>query len=218
MHQYRDWFKPSGWATMDRSSYWKYMITSRLEECPSHQLRFVFILCWSNLRFVAPRWLMNLVAHCVIISEIGAWVLKKQVQFSLLSMGKDQVEIKNISDSLGIRVIAYSPLGLGMLAGKYTPSNLPSGPRYISPFVELNWVVFGLDDHSAYCLIFCTGVFFFNKYYQGLNLCLSPSKRLQGNAKNRCLRYRQSVRDYWLSHLGLILCYLEAGCNKLVHQ
>lgn len=40
------------------------------------------------------------------------------------------MEMKNVCDSLGIRVIAYSPLGLGMLTGKYTPSNLPPGPRY----------------------------------------------------------------------------------------
>lgn len=53
------------------------------------------------------------------------------MQFSLLSVGEDQLEIKNICDSLGIRMIAYSPLGLGMLTGKYSPSNLPSGPRYI---------------------------------------------------------------------------------------
>lgn len=52
------------------------------------------------------------------------------MQFSLLSNGKDQIEIKSICDSLGIRVIAYSPLGLGMLTGKYSPSDLPSGPRY----------------------------------------------------------------------------------------
>jgi len=54
-----------------------------------------------------------------------------QVQFSLLSMGKDQLEIKSICDSLGIRMIAYSPLGLGMLTGKYSPSKLPNGPRYV---------------------------------------------------------------------------------------
>ncbi|OMO99087.1 Aldo/keto reductase [Corchorus olitorius] len=36
----------------------------------------------------------------------------------------DQMEIKNICDSLGIRLIAYSPLGLGMLTGKYSPSKL----------------------------------------------------------------------------------------------
>lgn len=40
------------------------------------------------------------------------------------------MEIKTICDSLGIRLISYSPLGLGMLTGKYTPSSLPSGPRY----------------------------------------------------------------------------------------
>lgn len=57
--------------------------------------------------------------------------LNFQVQFSLLSMGKDQLEIKNICDSLGIRLIAYSPLGLGMLTGKYSPSTLPTGPRCV---------------------------------------------------------------------------------------
>ncbi|KAL8129104.1 hypothetical protein V2J09_018259 [Rumex salicifolius] len=50
-------------------------------------------------------------------------------QFSLLSMGKDQMEIKNICDCLGIQLISYSPLGLGMLTGKYSSSKLPTGPR-----------------------------------------------------------------------------------------
>lgn len=53
------------------------------------------------------------------------------MQFSLLSMGKDQMEIRNICNSLGIRLIAYSPLGLGMLTGKYSSSKLPLGPRYM---------------------------------------------------------------------------------------
>ncbi|KAH1255620.1 Pyridoxal reductase, chloroplastic [Glycine max] len=52
-----------------------------------------------------------------------------KVQFSLLSTGKYQLKIKSICDSLGIRMIAYSPLGLGMLTGKYSSSKLPSGPR-----------------------------------------------------------------------------------------
>ncbi|XP_024994017.1 pyridoxal reductase, chloroplastic isoform X2 [Cynara cardunculus var. scolymus] len=59
----------------------------------------------------------------------GVPLSSAQVQFSLLSMGEDQMEIKNVCDSLGIRVISYSPLGLGMLTGKYTSSNLPRGPR-----------------------------------------------------------------------------------------
>ncbi|XWS61393.1 hypothetical protein CRYUN_Cryun07bG0122500 [Craigia yunnanensis] len=59
----------------------------------------------------------------------GVPLCSAQVQFSLLSMGEDQMEIKNICNSLGIRMISYSPLGLGMLTGKYTPSRLPRGPR-----------------------------------------------------------------------------------------
>src|SRR5690606_14393284 len=30
---------------------------------------------------------------------------------------------------LGVRVIAYSPIGMGLLTGKYTPDNPPSGTR-----------------------------------------------------------------------------------------
>ncbi|KAK9060846.1 hypothetical protein SSX86_018026 [Deinandra increscens subsp. villosa] len=63
------------------------------------------------------------------LKERGVPLSSAQVQFSLLSMGEDQMEIKSICDSLGIRVIAYSPLGLGMLTGKYTPASLPRGPR-----------------------------------------------------------------------------------------
>ncbi|KAB1205146.1 Pyridoxal reductase, chloroplastic [Morella rubra] len=59
----------------------------------------------------------------------GVPLCSAQVQFSLLSTGQDQLEIKNICDSLGIRLIAYSPLGLGMLTGKYSSSELPRGPR-----------------------------------------------------------------------------------------
>ncbi|OVA04754.1 Aldo/keto reductase [Macleaya cordata] len=59
----------------------------------------------------------------------GVPLCSAQVQFSLLSMGNDQMEVKEICDSLGIRLISYSPLGLGMLTGKYSSSNLPRGPR-----------------------------------------------------------------------------------------
>ncbi|PNY10682.1 aldo/keto reductase family oxidoreductase, partial [Trifolium pratense] len=63
------------------------------------------------------------------LKERGVPLCSAQVQFSLLSIGEDQLEIKSICDSLGIRLIAYSPLGLGMLTGKYSPSKLPTGPR-----------------------------------------------------------------------------------------
>lgn len=63
------------------------------------------------------------------LKDRGVPLCSAQVQFSLLSMGEDQLEIKSICDSLGIRVIAYSPLGLGMLTGKYSAAKLPTGPR-----------------------------------------------------------------------------------------
>lgn len=61
----------------------------------------------------------------------GVPLCSAQVQFSLISMGENQREIKTICDSLGIRLISYSPLGLGMLSGKYSPTKLPRGPRAI---------------------------------------------------------------------------------------
>lgn len=63
------------------------------------------------------------------LKDRGVPLCSAQVQFSLLSWGDEQREMKDVCDSLGIKLIAYSPLGLGMLTGKYTPSKLPNGPR-----------------------------------------------------------------------------------------
>ncbi|KAJ7959405.1 Pyridoxal reductase [Quillaja saponaria] len=73
-----------------------------------------------------PKQLLKLYDY---LKARGVPLCSAQVQFSLLSMGEDQIEIKKICDSLGIHLIAYSPLGLGMLTGKYSASQLPSGPR-----------------------------------------------------------------------------------------
>ncbi|MFS7965123.1 putative pyridoxine 4-dehydrogenase, protein kinase RLK-Pelle-Extensin family [Helianthus anomalus] len=74
----------------------------------------------------------------------GLVAMFDKVQFSLLSMSDDQMEINSVCDLLGIRVIAYSLLGLGMLTGKYTPANLPCGPRYE--------VSKGIKENSFYSL------------------------------------------------------------------
>ncbi|KAL6526758.1 hypothetical protein OROGR_015848 [Orobanche gracilis] len=47
----------------------------------------------------------------------------------IVEHGGNQIEMKTICDSLGVKLISYSPLELGMLTRKYTHSNLPSGPR-----------------------------------------------------------------------------------------
>ncbi|KAF5180923.1 Voltage-gated potassium channel subunit beta-1 [Thalictrum thalictroides] len=73
-----------------------------------------------------PKQLVKIHAY---LKSRGVPLCSAQVQFSLLSLGDDQMEVREICDSLGIGLIAYSPLGLGMLTGKYTTSKLPSGPR-----------------------------------------------------------------------------------------
>ena len=40
-----------------------------------------------------------------------------QVQYSLLSCGPQQQEIRAVCQDLGVQLIAYSPLALGMLSG-----------------------------------------------------------------------------------------------------
>jgi len=54
-----------------------------------------------------------------------------QVQYSLLSTDPvTTLDLKHICDGLGIRLIAYSPLALGLLTGKYGPDGpFPSGLR-----------------------------------------------------------------------------------------
>lgn len=73
------------------------------------------------------------------LAKIGKYLEKRgvplaavQVQYSLLSRGPDQAAVKAACDDLGVALIAYSPLALGMLTGKYSledPGSLPSGPR-----------------------------------------------------------------------------------------
>lgn len=56
-----------------------------------------------------------------------------QVQYSLLSRGAQQEAVREACAELGVRMIAYSPLTLGLLTGKYDThargATLPGGPR-----------------------------------------------------------------------------------------
>lgn len=54
-----------------------------------------------------------------------------QVQFSLISRFPLDNGLLETANSLGVTSIAYSPLGLGLLTGKYNMGNIPSGPRGI---------------------------------------------------------------------------------------
>lgn len=64
-------------------------------------------------------------------SDRGVPIATLQVQYSLLSTYPvTELGIKEVCDELGIKLIAYSPLALGLLTGKYSEKgSLPKGIR-----------------------------------------------------------------------------------------
>lgn len=63
--------------------------------------------------------------------ERGVAIATLQVQYSLLSTYPvTQLQLKQVCDEMGIKLIAYSPLGLGLLTGKYSKTGpFPKGIR-----------------------------------------------------------------------------------------
>ncbi len=65
-------------------------------------------------------------------ADQGLSIASLQVQYSLLSTYPVAVlDLKSLCDELGIKLIAYSPLTLGLLTGKYSANHLPKGLRGI---------------------------------------------------------------------------------------
>ena len=62
-------------------------------------------------------------------SDRGVPHVSNQFQFSLLSTLPLETGMLEACADLGVAPIAYSPLGLGVLSGKYDLDNLPSGAR-----------------------------------------------------------------------------------------
>jgi pyridoxine 4-dehydrogenase len=64
-------------------------------------------------------------------SDRGVPISTLQVQYSLLSTYPvTQLGLKEVCDEMGIKLIAYSPLALGLLTGKYAEgSSFPKGIR-----------------------------------------------------------------------------------------
>ena len=63
------------------------------------------------------------------MSQRGVPIATLQVQYHLLSRFPETNGTRETCDELGIRLIAYSPLGLGLLTGKYSVENPPPGLR-----------------------------------------------------------------------------------------
>lgn len=63
-------------------------------------------------------------------ADRGIAIASLQVQYSLLSTYPvTELGVKEVCDELGIKLIAYSPLALGLLTGKYNDGNYPGGLR-----------------------------------------------------------------------------------------
>ncbi len=67
-------------------------------------------------------------AHAAL-AERGVPLASNQVQYSLLHREPEQDGLLETCRQLGVTLIAYSPLGMGLLTGKYTPENPPPGLR-----------------------------------------------------------------------------------------
>ncbi|KAJ3707156.1 hypothetical protein LUZ61_010861 [Rhynchospora tenuis] len=63
------------------------------------------------------------------LKKRGIPLASNQVNYSLVYRNPEENGVKAACDELGITLIAYSPISQGVLTGKYTPENPPTGPR-----------------------------------------------------------------------------------------
>ena len=63
------------------------------------------------------------------LAKRGIQLATNQIQLSLLYRWPLENGLLQACNDLNVKVLAYSPLALGMLTGKYTAENKPSGPR-----------------------------------------------------------------------------------------
>jgi aryl-alcohol dehydrogenase-like predicted oxidoreductase len=67
-------------------------------------------------------------AHA-LLGRRGYPLASNQLEYSLIERGIERDGTKAACDERGIKIIAYSPLGMGLLTGKYTVENPPPGTR-----------------------------------------------------------------------------------------
>jgi len=73
------------------------------------------------------------------LAREGIHLASNQVEYSLIHRDVEKNGLLKQCQDLGVRLIAYSPLGMGLLTGKYTPDNPPTGirgGRYSRRFLE----------------------------------------------------------------------------------
>lgn len=65
------------------------------------------------------------------LAQRGIQLATNQIQMSLLYRYPLENGLAQACDDLGVKILSYSPLALGMLTGKYTPEHPPQGPRKV---------------------------------------------------------------------------------------
>jgi len=80
--------------------------------------------------------------HAALTAE-GVPLLTNQVEFSLLRAMPERSGLLATCRELGMTVLAYSPIAMGRLSGKYTTANPPPGKRNFSayPMAEIEPVL-----------------------------------------------------------------------------
>ena len=63
------------------------------------------------------------------LQKRGLTLASNQVEYHLLERRIEKNGLVDFCKSNGIKIIAYSPLAMGILSGKYTPNNPPKGTR-----------------------------------------------------------------------------------------
>ena len=63
------------------------------------------------------------------LAREGIHLASNQMEYSLINRQVERSGLLKQCHDLGVRLIAYSPLGMGLLTGKYTAENPPSGMR-----------------------------------------------------------------------------------------
>lgn len=63
------------------------------------------------------------------LARRGIPLASNQVEYSLIARRPERNGLLQLSHETNITLIAYSPLGMGLLTGKYTPDNPPPGAR-----------------------------------------------------------------------------------------
>ncbi|EFJ42320.1 hypothetical protein VOLCADRAFT_67093 [Volvox carteri f. nagariensis] len=120
------------WSTANYQPLQELALQAGLADC--YEQRLVREVGVSNY---GPQQLKKIHAA---LAKRGVPLASAQIQFSLLSWGTAQQDLKALCDDLGVTVIAYSPLALGLLSGtaaaggRVSPSpspspSLPPGPR-----------------------------------------------------------------------------------------